>query len=89
MLISLLESPYDLRFENVYMYLKLLQQSKYRYLENLLTVIEGIGYFTFSNNSDVVPPNKAFLNSIFRHANVDCLYLCEMYAKITKAFHTR
>jgi len=60
MLISLLESPYDLRFENVYMYLKLLQQSKYRYLENLLTMIEEIGYFTFSNNSDVVPPIRRF-----------------------------
>jgi len=34
-LISLLESPHGVRFENVYS--KSLQQPKYRYLENLLT----------------------------------------------------
>ncbi|KYN02982.1 hypothetical protein ALC62_06187 [Cyphomyrmex costatus] len=100
-LISLLESPNGVRFENVYVYSKSLQQPKYRYLENLLT---SIGYFTFSNNSDVVPPNEALPNSIFvfddvacdkqnavreyfsmgRHANVDCFYLCQTYARIPK-----
>ena len=48
-LISLLESPHGVRFENVYVYSKSLQQPKYRYLENLLTSIDEIGYFTFSN----------------------------------------
>jgi len=56
-LISLLKSPH--RFENVYVYLKSLQQSKYRYLENLLTSIEEIDYFTFSNNSNVIPINSS------------------------------
>jgi len=46
MLISLLESPHGIRFENVYS--KSLQQLKYRNLENLLAPIEEIGYFTFS-----------------------------------------
>jgi len=27
--------------------------------------IDEIGYFTFSNNSDVIPPNEARPNSIF------------------------
>jgi len=45
-LISLLESPHGIRFENVYS--KSLQQLKYRNLENLLAPIEEIGYFTFS-----------------------------------------
>ncbi|KYM98109.1 hypothetical protein ALC62_11191 [Cyphomyrmex costatus] len=113
MLISLLESPHGVRFENVYVYSKSLQQPKYRYLENLLEPIEEIGYFTFSNNSDVVPSNEALPNSIFvfddvacdkqdaireyftmgrhhtlhntgRHADVDCFYLCQTYAKIPK-----
>ncbi|KYM97339.1 hypothetical protein ALC62_11983 [Cyphomyrmex costatus] len=103
-LISLLESPHGVRFENVYVYSKSLQQPKYRYLENLLEPIEEIGYFTFSNNSDVVPSNEALPNSIFvfddvacdkqdaireyfamgRHADVDCFYLCQTYAKIPK-----
>jgi len=59
---SLLESPYDVRFENVYVYSKSLQHPKYRYLENLLSSIDEIGYFTFSNNSDVVPSNEAHPN---------------------------
>jgi len=70
--ISLLESPYGVCFENVYVYSKLLQQPKYQYLENLLSSINEIGYFTFSNNSDVVPPRKARPNSIFVFDDVAC-----------------
>ena len=51
-LISLIESPHGVRFENVYLFSKSLQQPKYQYLENLLTSIDEIGYFTF-NNSDM------------------------------------
>ncbi|KYM95548.1 hypothetical protein ALC62_13800 [Cyphomyrmex costatus] len=71
-LISLLESPNGVRFENVYVYSKSLRQPKYRYLEKLLTPIDEIGYFTFSNNSDVVPPNEALPNSIFVFDDVAC-----------------
>ncbi|KYN03428.1 hypothetical protein ALC62_05728 [Cyphomyrmex costatus] len=101
-LISLLESSNGVRFENVYS--KSLQQPKYRYLKNLLAPIEEINYFTFSNNSEIIPPSEALPNSIFifddvacdkqdairvyfamgRHANVDCFYLCQTYAKIPK-----
>jgi len=103
-LISLLESPHGVRFENVYVYSKSLQQPKYQYLKDLLTPLENIGYFTFAENCDVVPPSEALPNSIFvfddvacdkqdtireyfamgRHANVDCFYLCQTYAKIPK-----
>jgi len=51
-------------FSFIGMYKYLLQQPKYRYLENLLAPIEEIGYFTFSNNNDVVS-NETLLNSIF------------------------
>ena len=44
----------------------------YRYLKNLLASIEEIGYFTFSDNNDVVPPNEALLNSIFVFDDVAC-----------------
>ena len=71
-LISLLESPNGVRFENVYVYSKSLQQSKYRYLENLFTSIDEIGYFTFSNNNDVVPLSEARSNSIFIFDDVAC-----------------
>ena len=63
--------------------------------------IDEIGYFTFSNNSDVVPPSAPkfyFYNdvecdkqdavreyfSMGRHANVDCFYRCQTYARIPK-----
>lgn len=71
-LISLLESPHGLRFENVYVYSKSLQQPKYQYLEKLLAPIDEIGYFTFSNNSDVIPPSKARADSIFIFDDVAC-----------------
>ena len=70
--ISLLESPHDIRFENVYVYSKSLQQPKYRYLENLLAPIEEIGYFTFSNNNDVVLSNEALPNYIFVFNDIAC-----------------
>jgi len=71
-LISLLESPHGVRFENVYVYSKLLQQPKYQYVEKLLTLIDKIGYFTFPNNSDVIPSSKARPNSIFVFDDVAC-----------------
>ena len=71
-LISLLESLHGVRFENVYMYSKSLQQPKYRYLEELMTSIDEIGYFTFSNNSDVISPSEARPNSIFVFDDVAC-----------------
>jgi len=69
---SLLESLHDVLFENVFMYSKLLQQPTYRYLENSLSSIDEIAYFTFSNNSDVIPPSEAHPNSIFIFDDVAC-----------------
>jgi len=71
-LISLLEIPHDVRFEIVCIYSKSLQQPKYRYLKNLLAPIEEIGYFTYSNNSDIVSPSDALPNSIFIFDDVAC-----------------
>jgi len=70
--ISLLKSPHGVRFENVYVYSKSLQQPKYQYLENLLSSTDEIGYFTFFNNSDVIPPNEAHPNSISFFDDVAC-----------------
>jgi hypothetical protein len=71
-LISLLESPYGVRFENIYVYSKSLQQPKYRYLEKLLEPMNDINYHAFTNNSDVIPPNEALPNSIFIFDDVAC-----------------
>lgn len=71
-LISMIESPHGLRFENVYVYSKSLQQPKYRYLEKLFDSMDEIGYRAFSNNSEVVPPNEALPDSIFVFDDVAC-----------------
>lgn len=71
-LISLLESPCGVRFKNVYVYSKSLQQPKYRYLGNILMPIEEIGYFTFSNNCEVIPPSEVLPNFIFIFHDVAC-----------------
>lgn len=63
-LISLLESPNGLRFHNVYIFSRTLEQDKYKYLENVLKPIKGLGYYTFSANENVIPPEKAKRNSV-------------------------
>lgn len=64
-IISLLEDPNGLKFENVYLYSMSLHQPKYVYLKNLLHGIDEIGFYTFSSNQDVIPPEKAKPNSVF------------------------
>ena len=103
-LLIMLESPNGLCFENVYVYSKSLHQSKYRYLEQILSLVDGIEYFPYSDNAEIVPPRDARPDSIFvfddvacdeqnaireyfsmgRHANVDCFYLCQSNARISK-----
>jgi len=69
-LISFLESPHDVRFENVYVYSKSLQ-AEISILGEFV-IIDEIGYFTFSKNIDVVPPSEARPNSIIVFDDVAC-----------------
>lgn len=71
-IISLLESPNGLRFENVYIFSKSLYQPKYQYLKKVLRSIKGLGMFTFSDNKSVIPPELARPNSIFVFDDVIC-----------------
>lgn len=64
-IISLLEDPNGLKFNNVYLYSMSLHQPKYMYLKKLLSEIEEIGFYTFSSNEQVIPPEKAKPNSVF------------------------
>lgn len=65
LMISLLESENGLKYENVYLYAKTLEQDKYLYLKKMLKPIKGLGFFTFSSSEKVIPPNLAKPNSIF------------------------
>ena len=63
-LISMLLSPHGLKFANLYIYSKSLEQPKYMYLEKVLAGVDEIAYNTFSNNDEIIRPEEAPLNSI-------------------------
>lgn len=71
-IVSLLESANGLKFENIYVFSKSLHQPKYVYLEKLIKPIKGMGYYTFSENDTVLPPDKAKENSVFIFDDVAC-----------------
>lgn len=71
-IISLIENPNGLRFENIYVYSKTLNQNKYKYLKSILEPIKGLGYHTFAVNDDVIPPTKAKCNSVIIFDDVIC-----------------
>lgn len=71
-ILSLLESPNGLRFENVYIYSKSLYQPKYVYLKHLLSKIKGIGLYAFSSNDSVISLENVKPNSIFIFDDVVC-----------------
>ncbi len=72
LMLSLLEHPNGLKFENIYIYSKSLYQPKYVYLKNLLKPIKGIGYYAFNNCENLIPPNQAKSNSVFIFDDVAC-----------------
>lgn len=71
-IIGLLEDPNGLRFENVYVFSKSLYQPKYVYLRKLLEPIQTMGYFTFNDCEDIIPPDKAKPNSVFVFDDIAC-----------------
>lgn len=71
-LLALILSPNGLRFENIYVYSKSLNQPKYKFLEKLLKPLKGIQYFPFSENDEVVSPENALPNSIMIFDDVAC-----------------
>lgn len=63
-LISLIESEHGLKFENLYLYSKTLDQEKYKYLCEMLRSIKEIGCYTFSANQNVIDSNQMKKNSL-------------------------
>lgn len=63
-LISLIESEHGLKFENLYLYSKTLDQNKYKYLCELLRTIKEIDCYTFSASENVIEPNEIEKNSL-------------------------
>jgi hypothetical protein len=61
---NLLFSKRGLRFKNIYVFCKSLQQKKYSLLENVMKGLPGVGYFTYSDNNAVMHPNDALPHSV-------------------------
>lgn len=72
LLISLIESEHGLKFENIYIFSKTLEQDKYEYLKKVLKPIAGIGFYTFSSSDKVIPPKEAKKNSTIIFDDVIC-----------------
>lgn len=62
--LSLLCSPNGLKFDTLYIYSKSLDQSKYKFLNEIFSDLKEVGYYTFSNNEQVIPPREAKPNSV-------------------------
>lgn len=71
-LLSLLLNDNGARFENIYVYSKSLYQHKYELLKSVVQNAEGLRYFAFHNNEDVIDPSEALNNSIFIFDDVSC-----------------
>lgn len=71
-MISLIESPNGLSFQNIYIYSKSLHQPKYCYLKKLIKPIKGIKLFCFSENENVISSTKANPHSIMIFDDVTC-----------------
>lgn len=63
-LISLIESKHGLKFENIYLYSKTLEQEKYVYLCEMLRSIKEIGCYTFTSSENILPVNEMKKNSL-------------------------
>ena len=63
-MLAMLISKNGLRYKNVYVYSKSLEQEKYQFLKKILNGIPQIGYHEFSNNQEVIPPDKILQNSV-------------------------
>jgi len=63
-LLTLITHPNGLRFENIYIYSKSLSQAKYQLLQQILAGVDGVGYFPFQSQDQVIPPEEARANSL-------------------------
>lgn len=93
-IISLIEDPNGLRFENIYIYSKSLYQPKYQYLRTLFKTLKEIGYSESENEKDIISPQEIKPNSIIIFDDIVCCnqnivkdYFCFGRHKNTDCFY--
>lgn len=72
LVVGLLLHENGVRFRNVYIYSKTLQQSKYIFLENVLNKVSGVLLKKFTQHDDVICPQKAKPESVIIFDDVAC-----------------
>lgn len=63
-ILSLIQHPNGLRFENLYLYSKSLHQPKYDYLRILMKPLKEIGYYEYNDDDIIVSPQDIQPNSV-------------------------
>lgn len=71
-MLSLLLDANGLKYQNIYIYSKSLNQPKYKYLEEVMQKVPDIGFYKFSNNFDVISIDQAKPHSIMIFDDVAC-----------------
>lgn len=70
--LALLLHPNGLRFMNVHIFSKSLYQAKYKLLNDILTNVDGLKYYQYSDNEEIFSPSEAEENSVFIFDDVAC-----------------
>lgn len=63
-ILSLIQHPNGLRFENIYLYSKSLYQPKYDYLRLLMKPLKEIGFYEYNDGDSVISPQEIQPNSM-------------------------
>jgi len=72
LIFTLLTHENGIKFENVYIYSKTLDQVKYVMLDDILSEVRDIHLFKYHDNETVVVPEKALPNSVFIFDDIIC-----------------
>lgn len=72
LIFTLLTHENGIKFENVYIYSKTLDQKKYVMLEDIVNEVRDIHLFKFHENETVIAPEKALPNSVFIFDDIIC-----------------
>lgn len=69
---NLITNIKGLRFTNIYIFSKSLQQPKYKLLEKVLLDVPDVGFYKFSANDSIMQPNQAKPYSVFIFDDIAC-----------------
>lgn len=69
---NLITQPNGLKFNNVYIFSKSLNQPKYKLLDKVLTETSEVNFYKYSENDNIMEPNQANPYSIFIFDDVAC-----------------